>query len=374
MVPEAGLRASACSTVQGVRRSASLANVEGRRRRSAPAVPRADGAVAPAATRRSWCRSAATPACPPVLAAKVARASRSWSSSYDAVPGRGQPARRPAGATASAVAFDGVAAAAQGGDRSAPAARRSSPSTSPATGPRPAAELGLPADRFVLLVVGGSLGSGTLNEVIGAFAARQRRPRRPRRPPRRRAPATTTAPRDSARSTPAPDGLVYQAVRYEDRMHLAYAAADLVVARAGATTVAELAALGLPVDPRAVAARHRGPPDGQRPGRWPTSAAAVLVPEAELTAERLAGEVDRLAADRATLAAMAARASALGHRDAADRIAALADEVAAAGASPGSPPTEAAVSAGDAAVRPWRPARPAPGRAATTSSASAGRA
>ena len=43
-----------------------------------------------------------------------------------------------------------------------------------------------------------------------------------------------------------PGSLVYQPVAFEHRMDLAYAAADLVVARAGATTIAELAALGAP--------------------------------------------------------------------------------------------------------------------------------
>jgi UDP-N-acetylglucosamine--N-acetylmuramyl-(pentapeptide) pyrophosphoryl-undecaprenol N-acetylglucosamine transferase len=46
------------------------------------------------------------------------------------------------------------------------------------------------------------------------------------------------------RPSPAPNGFI--TVDYVDRMDLAYAAADLALCRAGAMTVAELAAVGLP--------------------------------------------------------------------------------------------------------------------------------
>ena len=140
----------------------------------------------------------------------------------------------------------------------------------PATGPRPGPSSGLP--RRPLHVARGRR--------VARLGQAQRRGRELRRPPTPGTAATWPSAtssgsrhdgRRACREAPPlhrerPDGLWYQVVRYEDRMHLAYAAADLVLARAGATTVAELAALGVPVDPRAVAAGHRGPPDGQRPG------------------------------------------------------------------------------------------------------------
>ena len=67
---------------------------------------------------------------------------------------------------------------------------------------------------------------------------------RPRDPPRDRharlGRASATPP-----ELPA-GGLVYQAVRYEDRMDLLLAAADVAVTRAGGNTIAELAVVGLP--------------------------------------------------------------------------------------------------------------------------------
>ena len=56
--------------------------------------------------------------------------------------------------------------------------------------------------------------------------------------------------------------------------------------------------------------------------------AAVLIPQAELTAERLANAVAELITDRQRLAAMGANARELAHPDAAQKIAELAVQVA----------------------------------------------
>ncbi len=125
----------------------------------------------------------------------------------------------------------------------------------------------------------------------------------------------------------APGGLVYHPVPFEDRMDLAYAAADLVVARAGATTVAELAALGVPsiLVPWPLAAE-----DHQTANARALAAAggALLVPETELDADRLGRELDRLRADPAALAALSSGARSVGRRGAAAAIARLAEELA----------------------------------------------
>lgn len=108
-------------------------------------------------------------------------------------------------------------------------------------------------------------------------------------------------------------------VAFIDDMAAAYAASHLVICRAGATTIAELTACGRPAilipypfaaadhqtgNARALA--HRG--------------AALLLPQVDLTAERLARVIGDLLADRERLLTMAATARSLGRRGAADLI------------------------------------------------------
>ena len=51
--------------------------------------------------------------------------------------------------------------------------------------------------------------------------------------------------------------MFHQVVGYEPNMAAVYAAADVLVGRGGASTVHEVAATGMPVDPGAVAGRRR---------------------------------------------------------------------------------------------------------------------
>src|SRR5262249_15382536 len=110
-------------------------------------------------------------------------------------------------------------------------------------------------------------------------------------------------------------------------MDVAMGAADLVVCRSGGSTVAELAIVGvgallvpLPIateDHQTVNARSLA-----------DVGAAVVIPDGELTADRLVAEVDRLMADAGALEQMAKAAHGLARPDAADRIAALVEEYA----------------------------------------------
>ena len=182
--------------------------------------------------------------------------------------------------------------------------------------------LSLPLDRLVLLVFGGSHGSGALNDVVSSFVASHAD--RSDLAVRHVVGLRNAADMGVARS--ATSGHVYQPVAYEDDMARAYAAADVVLARAGASTVAELAAIGLAsilVPWPAATEDHQT--DNAR--FLADVGGAVLVPESELDDSRLAVELDRLADPvlRATMAA-AARARAL--RDGAVRIAALVEECA----------------------------------------------
>ena len=257
---------------------------------------------------------------PAVIAAKVQRVPV-LVVSYDVVPGK---ASRLAArlATASAVAFEtsplprkvvtGVPLrpAILGVDRERDRGRARD-------------ELGLPADRFTVVVVGGSLGSAALNTVTRGLVDA-------RRDDAHLAIHHVYGSRNDDEAwerLDAPGGLVYHPVPFEDRMDLAYAAADLVVARAGATTVAELAALGVPsiLVPWPLAAEDHQTANARALEKV---GGALLVPEPDFNADRLARELERLRADPDALAALSSGARSLGRRGAAAAIARLAEELA----------------------------------------------
>ncbi|MFF1477318.1 glycosyltransferase [Streptomyces sp. NPDC058301] len=119
-----------------------------------------------------------------------------------------------------------------------------------------------------------------------------------------------------------------RAVPYFDRMDLAYAAADLVVCRAGSATVAELASTGVPA---VLVPYPHAPGDHQTHNArvLVDAGAGLLLPDAETTADRLASLVEPLLADPARLAAMAGAADPGPHARAAELLAARVLELAA---------------------------------------------
>jgi UDP-N-acetylglucosamine--N-acetylmuramyl-(pentapeptide) pyrophosphoryl-undecaprenol N-acetylglucosamine transferase len=105
-----------------------------------------------------------------------------------------------------------------------------------------------------------------------------------------------------------------------DDMAEAYAWADLVICRAGALTVSELAAAGI----GAVLVPFPGAVDDHQAHNAQylvREGAAVVIADRELTAERLAAELERLCAGRGALLAMAERARRLATPRAADELA-----------------------------------------------------
>ncbi len=100
------------------------------------------------------------------------------------------------------------------------------------------------------------------------------------------------------------------------------AAADLVVSRAGAMTVAELAAAGrtsILVPFGAAAAGHQL----ENARALARAGAAVVIAEKDFTAETLAGTIAELFKDRSRLAAMGQKARSLARPDAARDLARL---------------------------------------------------
>jgi UDP-N-acetylglucosamine--N-acetylmuramyl-(pentapeptide) pyrophosphoryl-undecaprenol N-acetylglucosamine transferase len=100
----------------------------------------------------------------------------------------------------------------------------------------------------------------------------------------------------------------------------AYAWADLVICRAGALTVSELAAVGV----GAILVPFPGAVDDHQAFNAQylvREGAAVVIADRELTAERLAAELERLCAGRGKLLAMAERARQLATPRAAEELA-----------------------------------------------------
>jgi UDP-N-acetylglucosamine--N-acetylmuramyl-(pentapeptide) pyrophosphoryl-undecaprenol N-acetylglucosamine transferase len=126
------------------------------------------------------------------------------------------------------------------------------------------------------------------------------------------------------------DHLRYTLVRYEEHMERLYSRAVVAVCRAGAVTVAELAAAGVP---SVLVPLPHAPGDHQtrNAAALVDAGAAVLLPDAQCDGPGLTDVVDGLLSDAGRLEAMSAAASRVARPDAAARLADLVEEVAHAG-------------------------------------------
>jgi UDP-N-acetylglucosamine--N-acetylmuramyl-(pentapeptide) pyrophosphoryl-undecaprenol N-acetylglucosamine transferase len=189
------------------------------------------------------------------------------------------------------------------------------------------AMLGLPADRRTLAVFGGSLGARRINAAVADLAGRwsDRKDLSLYHVAGRRDFARFARPEvEEGDPRPLDAGLHYQVVPFEERMPEVYRSVDLCVCRAGAMTVAELLVAGVP----AILVPLPGAPRDHQTRNAEalvSAGAAIMVPDAECTAERLEVELVALLSDQGRLTAMSAAARALGHPDAAARVAELVD-------------------------------------------------
>jgi UDP-N-acetylglucosamine--N-acetylmuramyl-(pentapeptide) pyrophosphoryl-undecaprenol N-acetylglucosamine transferase len=107
---------------------------------------------------------------------------------------------------------------------------------------------------------------------------------------------------------------------YLDRIEVAYKVSDIVVARAGATALAEIAASGLP----SVLVPYPYATHGHQEvnaAAFKEAGAARVIKESELTGERLAGVLISILDDSATLRKMSKCARGMAKYDAAEKIA-----------------------------------------------------
>jgi len=172
-----------------------------------------------------------------------------------------------------------------------------------------------PAAGFGLLVFGGSQGASSINAAMCAAAPRLRAAI----PGLRIVHQTGRLGAEQARESYAANDVEASVHEFIDDMGAAYAAADLVVCRSGATTLAELALLGKPaiLVPYPLAAD-----DHQRSNAEvvASAGAARVVLDADLSGDRLAQEIESIASDRTLLARMESSAQSLAVPDAATRV------------------------------------------------------
>ncbi len=175
-----------------------------------------------------------------------------------------------------------------------------------------AAFFGLDADRPVLLVFGGSLGARRLNSAFAEAAAD----------------VTATGwqilhaagERNDVADSADP---AYRVVPYLDRMELAFALADAIVSRAGAATVSEVSALGIPAVyvPYAVGNGEQA----LNAAAAVRAGAARLIADAEFTPERVRTEIVPLLGDAHELERMRRAAAAVGTRSGTANVIAMLD-------------------------------------------------
>lgn len=190
--------------------------------------------------------------------------------------------------------------------------------------------LSLRADLKTVVITGGSQGARAINESLcGALAALMEH-----EPPvqiihqagERNMDDVTKALKDvKIKSAEASDNAVLSNPRYclrpyfED-MPLVYAASDLAVCRAGAMTISELAAMSLPAI--FIPYPHAAQNHQMHNARFiDAQGAAIVIPQEELTPERLGNVIIDLLSDETRLAAMKEAMGGLKKTDAAAAIA-----------------------------------------------------
>jgi UDP-N-acetylglucosamine--N-acetylmuramyl-(pentapeptide) pyrophosphoryl-undecaprenol N-acetylglucosamine transferase len=175
-----------------------------------------------------------------------------------------------------------------------------------------------------LLVVGGSLGARVLNETVAGAVASLPPARRPQI--RHQAGEHTL---ETARRAYLDAGVKAEVTPFIANMAEAYEWADIVVCRAGALTVSELAAAGV----ASILVPYPYAVDDHQTGNARYLAdvgAAVLIPQTELCAASLGAVMTKLLGDLPRLVAMADAARTRAEPRAAERIAQACWEVAGA--------------------------------------------
>ncbi|GIW42123.1 MAG: UDP-N-acetylglucosamine--N-acetylmuramyl-(pentapeptide) pyrophosphoryl-undecaprenol N-acetylglucosamine transferase [Candidatus Binatia bacterium] len=180
-----------------------------------------------------------------------------------------------------------------------------------------------PRTGFTLLVLGGSQGAHKINVAVREAARVLVREIRGFRLVHQTGEGDFSSVREAYRES----GVEAKVVPFLEDMGDAYASADLVLCRAGATTLAELTVLGKPsiLVPYPYAADDHQRANAEVLVR---AGAAELILDRDLTPDRLVACVTGLASDPERLRSMAERALLLGRPDATERVVEVCERVA----------------------------------------------
>ena len=180
-----------------------------------------------------------------------------------------------------------------------------------------AAPYAAPAGRLNLLAFGGSQGARVMSEIVPAAIARLTPEARARLSIVQQARAEDL---DAVRGTYGKLGVAAECAPFFNDLPMRMAAAHLIVSRSGASTVAELSAIGRPAI--LVPLPHALDQDqAANAAVLEAAGGAIRIMQADFTPERLAAEITRLAGAPAELSRMAAAAKSAGTLDAAERLA-----------------------------------------------------
>lgn len=170
---------------------------------------------------------------------------------------------------------------------------------------------------FHLLVFGGSQGAHVMAEVVPAAVARLAPDLRARL---RLTQQARSEDLETVRAAYRDLGIAADCAPFFSDLPRRIAAAHLVISRSGASTVAELSAIGRPSI--LVPLPHALDQDQfANAGILAEAGGAMRMVQADLTADRLAGEIGKLAGSPESLARMAQAARSVGKLDAAERLA-----------------------------------------------------
>ena len=184
-----------------------------------------------------------------------------------------------------------------------------------------------PTYRIDLLVTGGSQGARVVSETVPRAVAQLPQGLRDRLTIQQQTRAESI---DGARAIYQDAGVVFELAPFFRDMAGRLAKAHLVIGRAGASTVCELAVAGKPaiLIPLKIALDDD---QGQNAALLADAGAAVVLREDDLSVESLAAALTTLLDDPARLAAMSKAARSVARTDAAERLADLVEKVASAG-------------------------------------------